>query len=431
MKLKITSERVMKMMGRSALAALLLCPALLTFARGQAESLQGQWTMEALRGGEAVSVMLERRAGGVDKRYFQLRPSELSGITAAQIVSGTATVSFQLRRRVGTFNFSGSFAAGKGSGVFTFTVDPESVAAMKREGYEEALRQDLFGLAISDYGGRVADDLAGLGVERPTPEQLKQMSQFGVSIGFIEDLRALGYEPRSVAQLIELRRHGMTAGQIKSLMALGYERPPLDVLVSMRQQGVTTQFLEQLGARGYERPSLRLVVSLRQQGITTQFIDEMRALGYERVPLEQLVSMRQQGITTQFIRQLNAQGFTSVPVNQLINLRAYQMPVELLNHLPSAGEREKADGEWLMKFYRRDAARAWLLLSGSQDGGGHSVEISAAQLRDLTAASAFSGGAPVRFTVALDGRTLSCAGWFKDGYGAGVFNSAGAPALKR
>jgi hypothetical protein len=137
-----------------------------------------------------------------------------------------------------------------------------------------------------------------------------------------------------------------------------------------------------------------------------------------------------QGVTPDFVRQLNARGFTNVPVNQLFNLRMYRMPVEFLNHLPSAAEREKSDGEWLMKFYSRDGGRAWLLLSGSQDGGGHSVEISATQLANLSAEAAFSGGTPVRFNVVLGGRTLSCTGWFKDGYGAGVFTSAGAPTTK-
>ena len=430
--LKAASGPVGKHMWRAALAGSLLCSALLTAARAQAEPLQGQWVMEVSRGGDALSVMLERRTGGgTDKRFFQLKPAELSGITPEQIVSGTATVNFQLRRRVGTFNFSGTFAAGKGAGVFSFTVDAEAVAGMRREGYEEALRQDLFGLAIGNYGGQIVEDLAALGVERPTPEQLTDMGRHGVGVGFINDLKALGYEPRSVAQLIDLRRFGVTADQIRALMALGYERPPLDVLVDMRRLGVTTQFIEQLAARGYQRPPLGVLVQMRQQGVTVQFIDELKSLGYEHVPLSQLVSMRMQGVTPAYIRQLNAQGFANIPVNQLINLRMFRMPVELLNHLPAAGEREKADGEWLMKFYGRADQKAWLLLSGSQDGGGHSVEISTSQLQDLSAATAFSGGTPVRFTVALEGRTLSCTGWFKDGYGAGVFSSTGAPAAKR
>lgn len=430
MKLKATSKRVVKNSARAAVAGLLLCSALLASARAQGEPLQGQWVMEVLRGGDAVSVMLERRAGGIDKRFFQLKPSELIGITREQFFSGGSTVNFQLRRRVGTFNFSGTFAAGKGSGTFTFTVDREAAEQMRREGYGEALRQDLFGIAIGNHGGRIVEDLAALGVERPTPEQLQDMTRHGVSAAFINDLKSLGYEPHAVSQLIELRRFGVTADRIRELITLGYERPPLEVLIAMGQQGVNTQFLGQLVARGYERPPLGVLVQMRQQGVTVQFIDELKSLGYDRVPLNQLVSLRQQGVTTAYIRQLNAQGFTNIPVNQLFNLRMYRMPVEFLNHQPTAGEREKADGEWLMKFYGRADQNAWMLLSGAQDGGGHSVEISASQLQGLTAETAFSGGTPARFTVVLKGRTLSCTGWFKDGYGAGVFNSTGAPEAK-
>jgi hypothetical protein len=425
MKFVSLSKSAARSLVRTALPALLVFTALPVGSRAQGETLRGRWEMELLREGDTLGVMLERKpeGGGTDKRFFQIKLDELTGVTRDQITVGVSAASFRLRRRLGTFDFAGSFASGKGAGAFTFTADADAVAALEREGYGEAVRQDLFGLAIGDHGGRLAEDLAALGVERPTAEQLRQMAQFGVSVRFVKELRALEYEPRSVAELIELRRHGVTADQIRSLQERGYGRPPLGTLVDMRRQGVSAQFIEQLRERGYNLPPLELLTRMRQQGVTIQFIDELKSLGYERVPLGELIEMRKHGVTPDFIRQLSGQGYAHVPLRHLINVRMLGMPAELLRHMPAEGEREKTDGEWLLKLYSREADEAWLYLSGGQDGGGHSVAISLAQLRGLNAEQAFSEGGKVSFTVTLKGRTLNCAGWFKDGYGAGVFTS--------
>jgi len=54
-----------------------------------------------------------------------------------------------------------------------------------------------------------------------------------------------------------------------------------------------------------------------------------------------------------------------------------------------------------------------------------SFEITPDEWSGLTAAQAFSPEvAQVRFTLRRGDLTLVCTGWFKDGFGAGVFNYA-------
>jgi hypothetical protein len=409
---------------------LLLCFALSNVTPAQGETFHGYWTMELLPEGDTLSVMLGRTtaSGGKDNRYFKLKLAELTGLERAQIESGSERVSFQLKRRAGRFDFDGTFARRKGTGTFSFTVEPEFVAAMEREGYAAGLRQNLFGYAIGDFGGRVAGELSDLGIERPTADELQSMQTHGVTMEFVKELKSLGYEPRSIQQLISMKIHGASVEFIKSLTALGYAAPTLDELISMRVHGVSVKFIKELETLGYERPPLNLLTSMRIHGASLEFISALKSLGYERLPLEQLVALRVHGVTPDYIRRLNAAGHANVPVERLIDLRMFQMPEEFLNHLPTASEREKASGDWLMKIYTRGGdSKAWLLLRDrARPSSDHSIEITSTQLQGLTEAQAFSGGTPVRFTVTLKDGVLDCMGWFKDGYGTGVFN--GNPA---
>ena len=404
-----------------------LCFALLIVTPAQqGETLHGYWSMELLSEGDTLSVMLGRTTagGGKDNRYFKLKLSELSGLGREQMAGAQAPVRFQLKRRAGTFDFSGTFARGRGEGTFTFTVEPEFVAAMEREGYAEGLRQNLFGYAIRDFGGTFAGELSELGIERPTADDLQNMQIHGVTVEFIKELKLLGYEPRSIKQLVSMKIHGANIEFIKSLKALGYEAPPLDDLISMRVHGLTPEFIKELEALGYGRPPLKTLTSMRIHSVSLEYIAQLNSLGYKNIPLDTLVSLRIHGVMPHFIRLLNEEGYQNIPVERLIDLSMFKMPVVFLNHLPSASDKENSNGEWLMKVYARgNDSKAWLLLRDkARPGSDHSIEINSTQVQGLTEAQAFSGGAPVRFTVTLKDGVLDCKGWFRDGYGTGVFN---------
>lgn len=422
----------------------------------QEKTFVGSWIIEAVDGGEFLSTALTRTppGGGRDTRYFKLGLDELTGLSRAQILSGTERVKFQLRRPAGAFDFEGTFAAGKGAGAFTFTADEDFIGVMRQNGYGEALRQNLFGFAIGNFGGDVATEFAALGVEPPTPEQLGQMSNQAVSASYVKELKSLGYEPRSVEQLINLRKHGASAEYVRALLAAGFERPTLEQLISLRIHGASLRFIEELRSFGYEprsveqlislrihgadakfiktlaemgyeeRPTLDQLVSMRIHGVTPRFIEELKSLGYERVPLEQLISMKIQGVTPDFIRELKSRGYERVPLGRLFDVRMFKMPVEFLDHLPEQDEGGRSV-EWLIKFYKRGAPRAWMFRRGGGEGGGRSSEVPTEQLIGLTEAEVFSAdGAQVRFRFARGAESVECTGWFKGGFGAGVCEGA-------
>jgi hypothetical protein len=359
-------------------------------APGQGITLSGRWSIEALPEGGRLSVGLMRttESGGKDNRYFKLSLEELQGLTREQVYSGGAKVRFQLRRRAGTLDFEGTFRGGKGSGDFTFAGDAGFVAQMERDGYGDAVRQNLIGFAIGDFETLEAQ-LAALGLERPTVDQLRSMSIHGVSATFVSELTAMGYKPRSIDQLISMRIHGASIDFIKSLAAAGYDRPTLDQLIAMRIHGVSLKFIE-----------------------------ELKSLGYERVPLDDLISLRIHGVTPDFIRKLKAEGGGRVTLDQVLDVRAFGMPAEFINYVPEAAAGDKDAAHWLVKF-RPGEQKGWLLWRDSTVNR-RSYEIDAVELRGVSSGQLFSAGSRVSFTFQRAGKTLSCDGWFKEGYGAGV-----------
>jgi hypothetical protein len=398
-------------------------------AQREGQTISGRWEIEAAPEGETLRVMLARavEGGGKDNRHFRLALSELSGLTRGEVFARGGDVRFQLRREAGVFDFTGRFAEGRGAGAFTFTADAGYVERLTREGYGEALRQNLLGFAIGNFAGSPADEFAALGLDRPTPEQLKEMAWHGAGLDFIRELKALGYEPRSVAQLIEMRRHGAGPAFAEELRKLGYERPTLEQLVEMRRHGASVDFIRQLQARGYERPTIDQLIELRKHGAGTAFIDQLKTLGYEGVPLEQLIEMRKHGVSADFIRALRAEGVADASPEALIDVKMFGMPTDLLRRLPARGEAGKSSGDWRAKFYRQGTDRVWVYL---RDRTGRvenrSFELTPEEFRGLTEAQAFSAeGAEVRFTITRNGSTLVCTGWFKGGFGAGVFTHAG------
>src|SRR3989440_5931949 len=150
------------------------------------DSGTGQWLIE-FRTGEAkvhIEMRYERKSekGTHSSSHgFTLDPSQLSGLTREQAISGGTHVQFQLKRDAGTFNFEGWFKEGNGSGHFTFMPDRTFASNLTSQGYGSPTDEQLLSLAMSDTGFALINELKSQSYERPTLNQLVDMGNHGVS----------------------------------------------------------------------------------------------------------------------------------------------------------------------------------------------------------------------------------------------------------
>ena len=292
------------------------------------ETGTGQWLIEFRTGETKVHIEMRyehksEKGTGFSSHGFQIDPSQLSGLTREQAMSGGTHVQFQLKRDAGTFNFDGWFKEGNGSGHFTFMPDRTFASNLTSQGYGSPTDEQLLSLAMSDTGFVLINELKSQSYERPTLNQLVDLGNHGVSAEYVQGLKSYGYQVKTIDNLVRMRDHGVTLKFISEMAALGYKNLEPDGLIRIRDHGVTPDFINEMVAAGYPQLSVDEWVALRDHGVNTKFIKELDALGYSRLPVDQLRDMRDHGVTPQFIQELKQAGYDKIAVDQLIRLSHY------------------------------------------------------------------------------------------------------------
>lgn len=258
------------------------------------ESITGQWTIEPVAAaGNEVKLVLQRRVPeNTSTTTFNIPLEKLIGLTSGQVAANSSSVRFELVREAGTFTCEGKFNAGRGSGTFVFSANPNFSKNLNALGYKNLSNERIFEMALYDITTGFIRDLKSLGYDNPPVEQLIPMKVHNVSIEFIRELKVLGYARISLEQLIPMRIHGVSIDYLRGLKELGYENVPAEQLIPMRIHGVSIEYIK-----------------------------ELKALGYNRVPVEQLIPMNIHKVTPDFIRKAKARAQSAPPVEELIRLR--------------------------------------------------------------------------------------------------------------
>ncbi len=93
-------------------------------------------------------------------------------------------------------------SASGGAGRFTFSGNPDYVAALTKMGYRAPDEDDLFSLAVHDVSRKFIQDLEALGYKRVPLDDLLSMRIHDATPEFIRELKALGYTGLSTDDLV-------------------------------------------------------------------------------------------------------------------------------------------------------------------------------------------------------------------------------------
>lgn len=256
------------MSAKTIAGALLLCCA---FPAAAQPPFAGDWTMRPAAPSEvslpelqgAAGVHLALRTPGLNTRYVPL--ARFDGLTAGPLASAPRA-RFRLRQDAGTFDFEGTFAAGRGTGRFGFTPDPAFAGELERRG-----------------------------MERPTPQQQFSMARHGVVLAYLDELAAQGYARPATAVLDRAGMSGANLRYLREMGALGFRLGTLEALMRLSNNGVNPDFVRQMRALGYRDLSAELLTRLRSHGVDAPFAERMNARAGRRLPVEELVRLRSRG----------------------------------------------------------------------------------------------------------------------------------------
>jgi hypothetical protein len=248
-------------------AALLLCA---SPAAAQAP-FAGDWTMRPATPSEAILAELEGAPGvhlalrdpGLNTRYVPL--ARFEGLTTGQLAS-TAPARFRLRQDAGTFDFEGSFEAGRGRGRFGFTPDPAFAAELVRRGMERPTAAQQFSMARHGVVLAYLDELSAQGYARPTTAALDRAGMSGADLLYLREMGALGYRVGTLEALMRLSNNGVNPGYVRQMRALGYRDLTAELLTQLRTHGVDAAFARQMNSRAGRRLPVDELVRLRSRG---------------------------------------------------------------------------------------------------------------------------------------------------------------------
>lgn len=260
----------------------------------QGTTMTGEWKATLTKQDSQLQLNLERRSqrGGHNQMGQSYEFSELQGLTREQALSG-GPVKFSIVREAGRIDLEGSFQDGKGSGTFSFTGNPNFIAAMKTRGFdfearrknhdEDDLEDTLFAATALNVTTTLADDLTSAGFTKLTVHDLFKAAIFKIDSQFAREMKASGFANLGMEELVKARIFKIDAAFVKEVSQMGFEKEPFESLVKMQIFKVTPEFIAEVRNEGLTNVQVEDIVKLRIFKIDGQFIREAKADG---VPME-------------------------------------------------------------------------------------------------------------------------------------------------
>ena len=262
--------------------------------------------------------------------------TQLEGLTAQQLESGSGPVRFSLRRDAGTFTFNGIVGGGVGAGTYTFVSNPSFAAELEKRGFGRPTAKEQYRMARSDVSLAFVDELKAQNYTGVTTAELVRAGDHGANLDYLRAMGELGYRVGSLDSLITLRDHGVSPEYVRQLQDLGYKKLTVDELRTARDHGVTPEYVRELADLGYKL-TIEELRNARDHGVTAEFVRGMKDLGHTSLSVEQLVNVRDHGVTPEFARQMSELGLPKVPVDQLVKMRDHGVTPDFLRELAALG----------------------------------------------------------------------------------------------
>ena len=286
------------MLSKIALVAILfvfcLAPAAVTTGQSRAP-ITGEWRIEFTRK-DPDEVQLNMTRGRQNNWGNGIKISEVQGLWRDYATTPASNVTLRIVRDAGTFELTGSFSNGKGSGQFTLTPNDGFLSELASRGYTKLSEDQVFSAAMS-----------------------------GLKINAIDDLKSAGYDHLTFDNLIESAIFKITSASIADLRSVSFDHLPFQKLIEASIFKVDSSFVRETQNLGFGNLEFQKLVELRVHKITPEYVNEVRGMGFNDLTLERLVELKIFKVTPEFVNEIRAAGFAAITPQQLVNLRIFKI----------------------------------------------------------------------------------------------------------
>ena len=312
------------MLTKAALAVILfvfcLAPAAVTSGQSRG-NISGEWRMEFNKK-ETDEVQLSLIRGKNQSWGHGIKISEVQGLSR-NYATTPADVTMRIVRDAGTFELTGSFREGKGSGTFVLTPNESFFAALAARGYSNLSDENVFSAAMSGLKISSVDELKAAGYDRLTFNNLIESAIFKINSASIADLRSAGFEQLPFNKLVEASIFKVDSNYVREVQSLGFGKLSFQKLIEMRVHQITPEYISQVRQMGFNDLQLNRLVELKIFNVTPEFVNEIRSAGFTSVTPQQLVNLRIFKIDGDFARRAKSQD-PNITVEKLVEQRIFE-----------------------------------------------------------------------------------------------------------
>ncbi|HEY0381691.1 MAG TPA: hypothetical protein VGC72_05780 [Candidatus Elarobacter sp.] len=325
--------------GRAVAVLALAALACVTARPAAADEITRTWSLTA-EGGSDVSlhVKYERRSGGSNRIYASTHTvpvSALRGLGASDVSGSPARRRFEIGHDAGKLVFDGTVGDGRGSGTYAVVADASFQRELARRGIRAATNDELFELTLSDFRLAMLDTALASGFERPTPADLVDTTNRGVTTELLRGFKDVPLTPKTLRALVQLRDHGVTGEYVRAFADAGYRPISTEDLTLARDHGVDAR---QAAAIHTAMPSLTVksLALLRDHGVRPSLIEATAAASYRGITASDLTALSDHGVRGDYITGLERAGVRA-SVADVIRLHDNGVSVNYIQRLRDHG----------------------------------------------------------------------------------------------
>lgn len=323
---------------------------------------RNEWSIRRGDTADTVQFTLDSRYGNGHWRTTSPAAfSSLKGLTKDQMAAMSSDVRFEVARDAGTLLCEGTLHFGRGSGPFTFTINPSYEQELEKLGFRiqgDRRSIDYFLMDVSlDYAKTVREadpmassedlvDLRSHGVDREYMNGMRdaglkdlrardyiEMRNHGVTTAYARDVQRSGFNADSQS-LVHFRNHGVNADFVAELRRAGYDETA-DSIVHMRNHGIDARYVQQLQAAGV-KPDAGDMVEFKNHGVGPEYLKGLKEAGYGDLPREDVIRLRDHGVDAAFLREAKSLGYAFTP-GELVDLRNHGVDSGYLRKVRASG----------------------------------------------------------------------------------------------
>ena len=294
-----------------------------TTAQTQRAPIPGDWQIEFDREKtDEVHLSMNLSTAGKSRNNWgnSIAISEIQGLSRDVAMNSSVDVNLRIVRDAGTFELTGSFRNGKGSGRFTLNPNEQFFATLASRGYTNLTDSNVFSAAMSGLKISSIDELRVAGYDGLTFNKLIESAIFKVTPEQIADLNAAGFDHLPFNKLVEARIFKVDSAYAREIEQMGWGKLPFNKLVELRVHKITPEYVNQVRQMGFNDLPVNRLVELKIFNVTPEFVNEVRTFGYLSVTPQQLVNMRIFNIDADFIRRAQSEN-PKVTIQQMVEMR--------------------------------------------------------------------------------------------------------------